>query len=242
MDLPRRSVRAALATLPRRAARRRVSGLAAGLAVVVTLGLTGCGQAPWLAESGATSGATTSATTATPTAGTSGTSARTSTRADASTPVPTIAAVVNDLASGSAAHTVAAGDVSLAVNYWSTLRMDQWTAAASKPVNVSLVGSLGSDSGQDMFLSKLTVVAVVNGPTGALTAPPAFTDQATVSPGYDMKTPQSYSQVIVLPAVAAAATSITLSFTYELLVQTNTKVPTYAKQTATDQLTIALTQ
>lgn len=233
---------------PIRAARPRLALAAtASLAVALTLALSGCGTAPWLDDSagvtGSGSGTGSGATsTSTPAPSYPETSTRTRTKVSTPTPTPTIAVIVNDLASGSAARTVAAGDVSLAINYWSTLRMDQWTSAASKPINFSLSASLGSDSGQKIFLSKMTVVATVTGPNGVLTAPPVFTDQATVSPGYDMKKPQSYGQVVLLPPVEAAATSITLNFTYEVLVQTNTKVPTYSKQTATDSLTVALTE
>lgn len=219
----------------------RTLGLTLGVALGLTLILTGCGQAPWLAD---TASGPANVTLATPSPAASSypaNSTRTRTRTSPTpTPAATIAVVVNDLATGSTSRTLTAGDVSLAVNYWSTLRIDQWTAAANKPVNFSIIGSLGTDSGQKIYISKVTVAAAVNGPDGTLPAPPAFTDQASVSPGYDMKTPQSYGQVVLLPPVDAAATSITLSFTYELLVQTSVKTPTYSKQTATDQLTVAL--
>ena len=185
----------------------------AGIALAAALSLGGCGTAPFLTE-------------ATP------------------TPTPTssgeITSIDNDLANGSTQRTLAAGNISLAVNYWSDLAMDQWTASANKPLNLSLIATLAGDEGQRVFLSKVTVVAAVSGPDGSLAAPASLVDQANVSPGYQVKSPYSYSQSFVLPALDSAATSISLAITYELLLQTTPTSAEYAKQTATDLLTVAI--
>ena len=55
-----------------------------------------------------------------------------------------------------------------------------------------------------------------------------------------IRSPYSYSQVFQLPAVATDATSVTISLTYDVLVQTAPKSSDYARQTATDQLTVPL--
>ena len=185
--------------------------LAAGLALT----LTGCGQAPW--ADGLTADAT-----ATPTA------------------KATIKAVPNDLATGSAQHTIAAGDAGLTVDYSSTLNMGQWTAGANKPISFTVSAALGTDDGQAVYLSKVSVIPGVTGPDGALDAPEPLIDESGLANGYFMKAPYSYGQTFVLPAVDPAATSITLSFTYELLIQTTPTSSTYAKQTASDQLTVAI--
>ncbi|HSP51868.1 MAG TPA: hypothetical protein VLO00_03140 [Cryobacterium sp.] len=189
-----------------------------GLGLVLITTLSGCGQAPWL------DGYTASTPTATATP----------------TPKATIASVINELATGSAKHTLTAGDATITTNYWSTLSMDQWTAAANKPISFALIASLGTDDGQAVYLSRVNVIAAVNGPLGPLDAPAASTDQASVAPGYLIKDPYSYSQTFIMPAVDETATSMTLSFTYELLIQTTPTSNAYAKQTATDQLTIAI--
>ena len=190
------------------------------LATAMAATLSGCGQAPWLDASMTTP-------TATP---------------SAATPQPTIDAVVNELAAGATERTLTAGDVTLTVKYWSTLMMDKWTADANKPLTFSVTGALGTDDGQDLALSKVTVYPSVSGPTGVLPAPAVFTDSASVSPGYTINSPYEYSQTFVLPAVDPAATSITLSFTFELLVQTTPTATTFAKATASDQVTIAITK
>jgi hypothetical protein len=185
------------------------------LAAVIATTLSGCGQAPWLAASATVS-------------------------PSAPTPKPTIESIVNELAAGSTERKLVAGDVSLTATYWSDLSMDKWTAEANKPVSFSLIGTLGTDDGQGVYLSRVSVVPAVNGPDGVLPTPATLTDSASVSPGYSVKSPYSYSQTFVLPPVDPAATSITLSFTYELLIQTTPTSTTFAKQTATDQLIIAI--
>lgn len=192
--------------------RARLAALS--IATGLTLALSGCGQAPWAGLS--------EESTATPTA------------------KSTIAAVVNDLATGSAQHTITAGDAGLTVDYSSSLNMGEWTAGANKPISFSVSAALGTDDGQAVYLSKVSVIPGVSGPDGALDAPEPLVDESDLANGYFMKAPYSYGQTFVLPAVDPAATSITLSFTYELLIQTTPTSSTYAKQTASDQLVVAL--
>jgi hypothetical protein len=184
--------------------------VAAGLLLAVSA----CGQAPW-AE-------LTEDATATPTV------------------KPTIATIKNDLATGSAQHTITAGDAVLTVNYSSSLNMGEWTAGANKPISFSASADLGTDDGQGVFLSKVSVISGVSGPDGALDAPAPMIDASDLENGYFMKAPYSYGQTFVLSAIDPAATSITLSFTYELLIQTTPTSSTYAKQTASDQLIVAV--
>lgn len=197
--------------------RRRRTALAA-IAAVLVLGLSACGTPPW-EEPGAGSSS----------------SAKTS-----KTPKPTISAITNELASGSAQHSLTAGSATLTVDYWSTLSMDAWTAEVNKPVSFSLSGVLNPDDLQALYLSRVTLTTTVHGPDGQLESPSPFTDQSTVTPGYLIKAPYSYSQTFVLPALDSTATGVTLTITYELLVQATPTSAEYAKQTAVDTLTIAI--
>lgn len=213
-----------MASITRSGSRHAVRAAAASsLALVAAIALSACGTAPWDQSRFNTSSATASPT-ARPTA------------------PPTITPVVNELASGSARHTLQAGDIALTIDYYSTLSMDQWTAEANKPLTFSLTGALGTDDGQSFYLSRVTLTPGVDGPLGSLPAPAPLTDQASVPPGYYVKSPYSYSQTFILPALDPAATSITVSFTYEILLQTAPGSGDYAKQTASDQLTIAIAQ
>jgi hypothetical protein len=199
------------------------TAIAGALGLATVVGVTGCGTAPW----DQTQFNTTSATP---------------TRSSSPTPLPTITPVVNELATGSAHHTLQAGSIALTVDYYSTLSMDQWTAEANKPITFSLGGVLSPDDGQSFYLSRVTLTPAVAGATGALPAPAPSTDQAPVQPGYYIKSPYNYSQTFILPALDPEATSVTLSFTYEILLQTAPGSGDYAKQTATDQLTVAIAQ
>ena len=192
--------------------RARITALAC--AAALTLGLSACGQAPWAGLD--------SSASATPTA------------------KPTITAITNDLSTGSAQRTLTAGDATLTVNYSSTLNMGEWTAGANKPLSLTATAALGTDDGKAVYLSKVSVFPGVAGPDGALDAPDTQVDVSDLDNGYFMKAPQSYGQTFVWPAIDEEATSLTLSFTYELLIQTTPTSSTYAKQTASDTLTIAI--
>ena len=190
--------------------------MALGAVLAAALALGGCGVPPW--EVGQT--------TAPPT--------RTSTAA------PTIETVVNELASGSTRRTLTAGAITLTVDYWSSLSMDQWTAGALKPLDFSMSATLANDEGQGVFLSRVTMTPAVDGPDGALPAPSPLVDSSNISPGYLVKSPYSYSQHFEIGSLDPAATSITLGISYELLLQTTPESSEYAKQTASDTLTIAI--
>ncbi len=191
---------------------RWIGAVAAG---ALALALAGCGSAPW--------DATTPSSTPTSSAGPA-----------------QITTVVNELANGSTQHLLAAGNIGLTVDYYSTLSMDAWTADANKPLSISMVAELSNDEGQRVYLSQMTVLVAVYGPEGALDGPEQLSDRATITPGYLVKSPYSYSQTFTLPKLDPAATFVTVSLTYELLLQTTPTSVEYAKQTAADTLTIAI--
>ncbi|MEI3865556.1 MULTISPECIES: hypothetical protein [unclassified Microbacterium] len=198
---------------------RRAAAGAAGIAFTLSLGLvlTGCGPAPW--DFGAEP---------TPSASTS------STPTEAPTPVP------NDLSSGSTARELVAGAVAASVDYWSTLSMDRWTAEALKPVNLSMTTTVTPDDGQKVYLQRAVMVAVPQGPDGAMAPLEAQVDQSSVAPGYLVLSPYSYSQTFNVGSVPADATHVQLQFSYDFLVQTTPTSSEFAKQTASDTVTVAI--
>jgi len=197
--------------------RTRSTITAAFVASALVLGLTACGTPPWVGGSSASSSPSTTPS-----------------------PSATIRTIKNDLASGSTKRTLTAGSIGLSVNYWSDLAMDKWTASANKPLSVSLSGSLTPDDGQQVYLSKVSAVVAVTDGKKNLPAPAPISDQATISPGYLIKAPYSYTYTFVLPALDPKATSVTVDFVYELLLQSTPTSAQYAKQTATDTITIAI--
>lgn len=201
--------------------RMRTMRLAAAAALVGSaVVLSGCGPSPWALQS------------PTPTAS----------AAVSSPPVVVAPPVENDLSSGSTQRDLTAGAVSVAVNYWSDLRMDRWTANAVKPVSLSLVTTITPNDGQKVYLQKATMLAV---PANAEETFPALDpqiDEASVKNGYLVLKPYSYSQTFNVGQVPEGATYVTLQFTYDFLVQTKPKADEYAKQTATDTVTVAIAQ
>jgi hypothetical protein len=200
-----------------------------GAALTALALLAGCGSPPWDAGSSA-SPSSTAAPNSTAAPSPSGTATSTA----AATPAH------NDLAKGSLKRKLSAGGVELTVNYWSTLDLAGWTPAAAKPVNLSATGAFADGSEQDIFLTSVNLAVAVSGPAGALQAPTAQSDEASVKPGYVITKPNSYGGVFTVGSVDPTATSVTLTFTYQLLQQTAPKAKTYSKQTAVDTLTVPL--
>lgn len=197
----------------RRGDMRRVGG--ALIAAVAAMILVGCGPAPWTE--------------------------------DTPDPAPTTSPVVpppvpNDLSSGSTQRELQAGAVAAEVDYWSTLSMDRWTPSAVKPISMSLLTTVTPNNGQKVYLQKASMLAI---PANATTTFPPLetqTDAAAVTPGYLVLSPYSYSQTFNVGPVPDDATHVTVQFTYDFLVQTTPDSNEYAKQTATDTVTVAIAQ
>ncbi|MBF4561433.1 hypothetical protein ITJ43_04720 [Microbacterium sp. VKM Ac-2870] len=200
-------------TLASRRFRPRRAAAVALLALV--LPLSACGQAPW---AGATTG----------------------TPAPATSAAPVAPPVSNDLSGGSTQRTLTAGAVSATVNYWSTLRMDRWTATAVKPVSLSMVTTVTPNDGQKVYLQRATMTAIPANATQTFAPLDPQVDQATVSPGYLVLAPYSYSNTFNVGAVPAEATYVTIQFDFDYLVQTTPTSTEFAKQTASDTLTVAI--
>lgn len=197
--------------------RRRIGRRSTAVIIVVATGLAlvGCGPAPWAEPD-----------------------------PDASaTAVPTVAPPVpNDLSSGSTKRELTAGPVVASVDYWSTLSMDRWAAGAVKPISISLITKVTPDNGQKVYLQRASMLVVPGARAKDLPPLEAQTDAASVAPGYLVLDPYSYSQTFNVGPVDAKATHVTVQFTYDFLVQTTPTSNEYAKQTATDTVTIAIAQ
>jgi hypothetical protein len=156
------------------------------------------------------------------------------------TPTPTKARVKNDLSRGVAKHTLAAGAIELKTVYYSNMPMAQWTPEANKPLTLSLTADFPEGYKQDIYLAEVDVRMDVTGPDGPLASPSPIVDQATVSPGYLIKKPNSYGNVFTVPTLPEGAQSVTLTFTYQLLAPSKPKSKTYSKQVCTDTVTVAI--
>lgn len=197
--------------------RRRLPASRAAVVVVIAMvfPLTACGRAPWAAAS-------------------------TSVPAPATSAVPVAPPVSNDLSGGSTRRTLTAGAVSATVNYWSTLRMDRWTPTAVKPVSLSMVTTITPNDGQKVYLQRATMTAVPANAAQTFAPLDPQVDQSTVSPGYLVLAPYSYSNTFNVGAVPPEATYVTIQFDFDYLVQTTPTSTEFAKQTASDTLTVAI--
>jgi hypothetical protein len=198
--------------------------LCAAAATAALLLAAGCSTPPW--EEAA--------------AGAGPTAVPTPTATVAAARVPTRAKVKNDLSRGVAKHTLDAGAIELKTVYYSTMPMARWTPEANKPLTLSLTADFPEGYKQDIYLAEVDVRIDVTGPDGPLEAPAPIVDQATVSPGYLVKKPNSYGNVFTVPAVPEGAQSVTLTFTYQLLAPSKPKSKTYSKQVTTDTVTVAI--
>jgi hypothetical protein len=183
-------------------------------ALGVSLGIAGCSTPPWAAPGDSPSA--------------------TATTTEIPQPVP------NDLSTGATARSLTAGPLTIALNYWSTLTMDKWTPAALKPVSLSLITQITPNDGQKVYLQRATMVATPGSATETFDPLSAQVDSATTNPGYLVLDPYSYSQTFNVGPTPDAATYVTLVFTYEFLVQSTPTSSDYAKQTASDTLTVAI--
>lgn len=188
-----------------------------GLLAVLVPVFAGCGPAPWdLPNSDAP----------TPSQSTS----------DVSPPAQ------NDLSGGSTQRDLTAGPVAATISYWSTLRMDRWTPSAVKPISLSMETHVTPDNGQKVYLQRATMTAVPANATRTFDPLDPQVDQSTVAPGYLVLAPYSYSNSFNIGTLPEDATSVTVQFVYDFLVQTTPTSTEYAKQTATDTLTIAISR
>lgn len=203
---------------------RRTGAGAVVLTTVVLL--AGCGTPPWeRAEPSGTASSTpdgTSTATASPEASPS---------ADA--------VATGDLAGGNTSRSLTAGAATLAVDYWTDLAAAQWTAGATKPVSLSVTAS--EPGGAEIYLQRLRAVPTALDASGAaLESPAAFEDASSITPGYLMSDPYSYSTSFSIGAVDPATRSIRLDLTYEVLQRAQPGSGDFAKQTAHDTLTLGV--
>lgn len=150
------------------------------------------------------------------------------------------APVPNDLSSGSTERELVAGAVAAQVNYWSSLSMDRWTPSAVKPVSISMTTTVTPNDGQKVYLQRASMLAIPANESETFGPLEAQIDSSAVAPGYLVLSPYSYSQTFNVGPVPEKSTYVTLQFTYDFLVQTTPTSSEYAKQTASDTVTVAI--
>jgi hypothetical protein len=147
----------------------------------------------------------------------------------------------NDLRSGQVKRSFRVPGLTVSTTYQTPLAINKWTPDVTKPLNVTLTAYADKAKAQKIYLTRVRANISVSDNSGRLDSPDALVDTANISPGFIVTFPYTYGQVFVIPSVDTGATSITIDFTYEFLLQVTPSSKDYAKQSARDSLTIALT-
>ncbi len=211
--------------MPRSTIRSRAAAIAAGAALLG--GLTGC-EWPDVSMS---PGLTTGAVEATGDAG-ADTDARAGATPVAAAPEAVDARPAGDLDSGALTRTLAAGDRTVVVDYWTTQQAATWTAADDKTVQLSAHVE-GGDADTEVLVTRFAATTD-DGTTRALAAE----DRGEFS----LTPPFSYATALSLPGSAQAADTLTLSVQFDLLVETEPGSERYFRQTVLDVVELPLLQ
>ena len=205
--------------------RVRVRALAVGVAVMLLGGLAACSDDA----------------TVTPPVSTSPSSAAESPAPDdsgAATPSP----VRNDLAKLPLKRALDAGPVTVNAEYTTRLALEDWKATNSKPLKVTSTAANRRKSGQKIYVTKVAMTVTAYDDAGQLGVAQTLTDEPSIGPGYFVTFPNTYNQTFAIPAVDSGATKITIDISYELVLEVErTKLGRdFAKQVATDTITVPL--
>ncbi len=211
--------------MPRPTIRSRAASLAAGAALLA--GLTGCewpdvSMSPGLATDAAESTHDTGATT----------DARAGATRAAAAPETADARPAGDLDSGSLTRTLAAGDRTVVVDYWTPQQAATWTAADDKTVQLSAHVE-GGDTDTEVLVTRFAATTD-DGTTRTLAAE----DRGEFS----LTPPFSYATALSLPGSGQAADTLTLSVQFDLLVETEPGSERYFRQTVLDVVELPLLQ
>ena len=128
--------------------------------------------------------------------------------------------------------------------YSTRLAIKDWQPGVPKPVRVTLTAVNGNNRSQNIYLLKATADVTAYGENGFVERSQPVIDAALITPGFLVKSPNTYNQIFNLPAVDDSAARLTIDFTYELVAQVGKgRDPgDYSKQVATDTIVVPLTR
>jgi len=134
------------------------------------------------------------------------------------------------LDTGTATHRLKQGTFAVQLTYWTSDNAKLYTAEAIKTLNVA-AHIEDADSTHRVTISTFQVIQD-DGTTRAAVA----TDNGK----FDVTPPYPYNTVVTLPAATAGATTLTLTFRLDLLVETAPESNSFYRSTALDTLTLPL--
>ncbi|MCF6508953.1 hypothetical protein E9549_16290 [Blastococcus sp. MG754426] len=135
-----------------------------------------------------------------------------------------------DLDTGSLTRTIAAGDQTVVVDYWTEQDAKSWTT--SDPKTLQLAAHVeGARSGVQILVTRF--VATADDGTQRTVA-------AEDRGEFALMPPFTYATAFTLPDVSPTATAVTLYVQFDLLVETMPDSGRYYRQTVLDQLELPL--
>jgi hypothetical protein len=137
-----------------------------------------------------------------------------------------------DLDAGSLTRTLAAGDRSVVVDYWTADPASTWTAADDKTVQLSAHVE-GGDTATEVLVTRFAATTD-DGSTRVLAAE----DRGE----FALTPPFSYTTALTLPEATPTATSLTVTVQFDLLVETEPGSQRWFRQTVLDTLELPLLQ
>jgi hypothetical protein len=142
-------------------------------------------------------------------------------------PAP-VRVIPNDLADGSASHSLGAAGNHLIVDYWTTENAAMWTSDSSPIIQLSAKVA-GSVDDRTIKITRF------NARVDALNAV-----LANDTGDFAIGDPNSYSSAVVVPGHPGAETT-RIVFTFDLLTETGPATGVFTRQTVMDSLTIGYT-
>ena len=152
------------------------------------------------------------------------------TSAAATTSAP--ARPAGDLDAGSLTRTLAAGDRTVVIDYWTSDEAATWSAADDKTIQLAAHVE-GGDADTEVLVTRFAATTD-DGVSRVLAAE----DRGE----FALMPPFSYSTALSLPGTASTADSLTLSVQLDLLVETEVGSERYFRQTVLDTLELPLLQ
>ena len=152
--------------------------------------------------------------------------------------------VRNDLDKLPLKRRLKAGRLKVDVAYTTRLKLENWQPDRSKPLHISLKAVNRDKRKQKIYLTKVTANATAYDDQGQVGDARNVSDAANINPGFIVTSPNSYNQNLAIPAFDSASLWMTIDLTYELVMEVDkTKEGRdFAKQVATDTVTVPLAQ
>ena len=148
----------------------------------------------------------------------------------------------NDLRKLPLKRTLNAGPLRVKVKYDSGLKLKRWYPDRSKPLRINLTAVNRNKPKQKIYLTRATANITAYDDQGQIGDAQSVKDSADVSPGYIVTSPNSYNESLSIPPLDSGSLWMTIDLSYEFVMEVDrTKEGRdFAKQVATDTITVPL--